>query len=271
MTYIFKKIIIPVLAAGCCIFSCKSVPSSVYEGTYLDADNNEPNLVITAREDGQYNVTVGVFRLTSLDDGLGFLTDKGLSFTATDAAGNPLGGIITLDADTATVTFTDSTWPLLENGASFTYTRQSKEDAILYRVRTIYDDVASIYNSSDTFAPAGVTALKDLYCSSEWKDLKSRISQLDEKNGEIGFFDSDYWIQGQDYGDVSISDLAVESLSTDRASILFTLHNLGYCRPMRIELVLEDGQWLIDDFICLDGPVYDWKQHMEEYLKTELL
>ena len=59
----------------------------------------------------------------------------------TDAAGNPLSGIITLDADTATVTFTDSTWPLLENGASFTYTRQSKEDAILYRVRTIYDDV----------------------------------------------------------------------------------------------------------------------------------
>lgn len=54
MTYIFKKIIIPVLAAGCCIFSCKSVPSSVYEGTYLDADNNEPNLVITTREDGQW-------------------------------------------------------------------------------------------------------------------------------------------------------------------------------------------------------------------------
>ena len=96
-----------------------------FEGTYLDEDNHEPNLHISyRRSDGLYDVQIGIFRLTDLDDGLGRMGDDGLQFTATDAAGNPIGGIITLNGDTATVTFTDSTWPLLENGSQFVYTRE---------------------------------------------------------------------------------------------------------------------------------------------------
>lgn len=52
---------------------------------------------------------IGIYRLTSLEDGVGELTADGLLFTATDAAGNPISGIITADGKTATVTFTDST------------------------------------------------------------------------------------------------------------------------------------------------------------------
>lgn len=96
-----------------------------FEGSYLDEDNSEPNLFITyRRNDGRYDVAIGIFRLTSLDDGIATMGDNGLSFTATDAAGNPIEGLITLQGDTATVTFTRSTWPLLENGTTFRYTRQ---------------------------------------------------------------------------------------------------------------------------------------------------
>ena len=41
------------------------------------------------------------------------------------AAGNPISGIITLENDTAIVTFTSSAWEYIENGTQFTYTRKN--------------------------------------------------------------------------------------------------------------------------------------------------
>lgn len=96
-----------------------------YVGEYLDSDVNEPNLEIAKGEDGKYIVQIGIYRLTSLQDGIGELTDDGMVFSATDAAGNPISGIITVDEEIATVTFTYSTWDLLENGSSFVYNKSS--------------------------------------------------------------------------------------------------------------------------------------------------
>ena len=94
-----------------------------YVGEYLDSDVNEPMLTIEEDKDGKYKIEIGIFRLTSIDDGIGELTEDGLKFTATDAAGNPIGGIITLDGNVATVTFTDSTWGYIQNGDTFLYTK----------------------------------------------------------------------------------------------------------------------------------------------------
>lgn len=102
-----------------------TLDDSVYIGEYLDYDCNEPNLEIARGEDGKYIVQIGIFRLTTLDDGVGELTPEGMVFTATDAAGNPISGIITIEEQIATVTFTDSTWDLLENGTSYTYSKSS--------------------------------------------------------------------------------------------------------------------------------------------------
>ena len=104
-------------------FLSPQIPDLPFEGSWRDEDNNEPNLYVSIREDGRYDVTVGIFRLTTLDDGIGTMTDEGLSFTATDAAGNPIGGLITFYGDTATVTFTQTTWDLIEPGAAFKYHR----------------------------------------------------------------------------------------------------------------------------------------------------
>ncbi len=100
-----------------------STDGSSYVGEYLDGDVNEPMLKIEASQGGKYKIEIGIYRLTSIDDGVGELTEDGLKFTATDAAGNPIGGIITLDGNVATVTFTDSTWGYIQNGESFLYTR----------------------------------------------------------------------------------------------------------------------------------------------------
>lgn len=98
---------------------------AAYIGEYLDYDVSEPNLEIAKGEDGKYIVQIGIFRLTTLDDGVGEMTAEGMTFTATDAAGNPIGGIITVEDDIATVTFTDSTWDLIEHGTVYQYSKAS--------------------------------------------------------------------------------------------------------------------------------------------------
>lgn len=99
------------------------IDDSIYIGEYLDLDINEPNLKIEKGENGKYNIEISIYRLTYLDDGIGTLTEDGMEFTATDASGNPIKGIITVEDKVATVTFTDSTWELLKNGDSFEYTK----------------------------------------------------------------------------------------------------------------------------------------------------
>ena len=66
-----------------------------FEGTYLD-ENNSPNLLIERKGTGMYRLEIGIFRLTTLSDAVGKVEGDRLEFTATDAAGNPIGGDITL-------------------------------------------------------------------------------------------------------------------------------------------------------------------------------
>lgn len=94
-----------------------------YVGEYKDYDNDETNLWISKKEDGTYDVEIGIFRLASFEDGVGSVTDKGLEFVTTDPNGNIMNGIITVDGDTAIVTFTESNWSLLESGSKFEYHR----------------------------------------------------------------------------------------------------------------------------------------------------
>lgn len=107
----------------------KTLDDTLFIGEYLD-ENKDPNLEIARGEDGKYIVQIGIFRLASFDDGVGELTEEGMLFTATDMAGNPIGGIITIENGTARVTFTDSTWEYIENGTSYEYTKNSNEPRV---------------------------------------------------------------------------------------------------------------------------------------------
>lgn len=114
-----------VLLAAC---SQKTIDDTAYIGTFLG--DSGCDLIIEATENGTYSVQLAIYRLTGLDDGVGELTAEGMAFTATDASGDPIGGIITVEGDTATVTFTASTWPYLENGSSFSYIRTSDHEEV---------------------------------------------------------------------------------------------------------------------------------------------
>ena len=88
------------------------------------SDYDGSQLTVSAREDGRYDIVISLFRLTYLDDGVGSDAEGGIDFTATDASGEPIGGHISINGDTATLTFIHSTWPLIEEGAKWEFKRK---------------------------------------------------------------------------------------------------------------------------------------------------
>lgn len=90
--------------------------------TYTDP-NDGSTLQIDNRTNSGPRVKISLFRLTDIDDGIGAMSHGVLTFTATDAAGQPIGGRITFDGDTAHLTFTESSWEYLPKGTSYSFIR----------------------------------------------------------------------------------------------------------------------------------------------------
>ena len=107
------------------------IEGKIYIGEYLDYDYEEPSLEIEKEDDGEYIIQITIAHLATFYDGIGELTEDGMYFTATDPAGNPISAIITVEDEIATVTFTDSTWELIENGSVYKYTKSSNIPHIL--------------------------------------------------------------------------------------------------------------------------------------------
>ena len=131
------KTIIPILVVILALCGCgagrtetASDTPTDYAGVFLDDEGTYCDLTITPDSTQGYHISISIFRLATFDDGRGRPTAEGLPFTATDPAGQPIKGIVTLHADTAIVTFTDSRWDLLETGTQFRYFRRTRADSI---------------------------------------------------------------------------------------------------------------------------------------------
>lgn len=153
-------------------------------------------------------------------------------------------------------------------------------EAVQQRVQEIYGDVFKEYNLEDSLrnldvldGPGASARRGDFnrnYFSREWNDLSRQIHEIDSlyHADELGFWEADYWIMGQDWHQLSISDIEVLDVSLTEASVKFMLHNLGEAKPVALKLVNEDGVWKIDNFQDLNSDM-DWKQAMKEYVDQE--
>lgn len=141
--------------------------------------------------------------------------------------------------------------------------------SVVQRVNDIYTQVFDYYgNVLTTSTLSSLDNIDSLYCSADWNAWVARLDNDVEQNGVMGFFDADYWIMGQDWGDLSVSDMRVTQMTATTATVELNLHNLGNVTPVRLEMVLEDGTWKIDNFIDVKND-FDWKAGMEEYLAGE--
>ena len=168
------------------------------------------------------------------------------------------------------------------NQTAFSNTQESALDtaALVQQVNDIYSAVFKVYNREDSLRNLDLpnddraydhrNEFLANYCSAEWNALVKSINENDSINhqGELGFWEADYWIMGQDWHELSISDMEVLSLTSTEAAVQFQLQNLGNSKPVALRLLQEDGVWKIDDFLDV-GNDFDWKKAMQDYMKQE--
>ncbi len=140
--------------------------------------------------------------------------------------------------------------------------------AVVERVNEIYADALKQYNEFDS-TKSWINS-DSLYCTTDWNSWLARVKDYDAKHadGMVGFLEADYWVMGQDWGDLSVSDVKVTEMSDSTAMVQLNLHNLGNLIPVRLEMACEKGEWKIDNFID-DAHDVDWKAGMKEYLNEK--
>ncbi len=144
---------------------------------------------------------------------------------------------------------------------------QQSEAYIRNRVQTIYADVRRNYPPDHGEPPRNAVDLDDSYCSTDWNRMVESVKEKDAKNkGEIGFFDADYWIMGQDWSDLTPVNIQVMIRDGSHAVVTFEMDRMGGdIKQVQLDMVYERGGWRIDNFIDRKNDL-DWKQNMREYL-----
>ena len=133
------------------------------------------------------------------------------------------------------------------------------------RVEAIYKEAYAAYTNNDEDAP--FPDLNSQFCSQDWNATVNAVLEIDKKNpDEMGFFDADYWVMGQDAADkIHIKDVKVVDVSNTKATVEMTIANFEPVSAT-LEMVFERGNWYIDNFIDRSMDI-DWKDNMKEYIK----
>lgn len=141
--------------------------------------------------------------------------------------------------------------------------------SVVQRVNDIYTQVFDLYGKvSATSDLSSLENTDSLYCSADWNRWIARVDSVNQQNGSIDILDVDHWIMGQDWGELSVSDIKVFLLKGDSAAVEFQLHNLGNMINVVLDMVHEDGEWKIDNFTDITNGM-DWKATMKRYLEDE--
>ena len=148
----------------------------------------------------------------------------------------------------------------------------------------VYKQYAICNKNMDGPNPYSAIASLDVkYCSDDWNNTLRAVQKKVEKTDGI-FFEADYWIEAQDFGDTKfrqILDVKPQKDGSYLVSLDFRLfegdpqyNTSDTYQTIHVKLVKERGNWYIDDFLTDDseeqngeGSVTSWKQEMLDYLE----
>lgn len=141
---------------------------------------------------------------------------------------------------------------------------------VLERVKDIYGLVKSEYMQH---GGAGENELFDkAYCSRSWNKLLLAVRWKENLTGAL-FFESNYWSMTRDAGIIAFDEFEVTSLEMEpqlMASVSFTVYEANAYIPARIDLVYEEGRWVIDNFHNLKY-MTDFRESMWDFLRNDNL
>lgn len=142
---------------------------------------------------------------------------------------------------------------------------------VLQRVKDIYSVVKQDYTchggvfDSDLFDRA--------FCSKSWNNLLMQVRGKEAQTNTL-FYEINPWSMTLYSGViVSFEEFEVNNVTLDpemRASVSFTVYENDTYTPARVDLVYEDGRWVIDNFHNLKY-MMNVRTCMSQYLNTEMV
>ena len=143
------------------------------------------------------------------------------------------------------------------------------KEQIKNRIQETYSFISNVYNTNTPIEhiQRGKKEADSLFCSKEWNKLLKSVEKTEQqKEGELGFWEADYWIMAQDFDSVYIDNITIESATNETEAIAtFTLHNLGNQQPVKVAMTNDNGLWFINDFYLETGD--SLKEMMKQYVK----
>lgn len=123
---------------------------------------------------------------------------------------------------------------------------------VLDRVKNIFRVVSEDQRSMSGFVMSGLC--DRAFCSKSWNELMMAVKRKEYLTSTL-FFEIDYWTMTRDPELVTFEEFEVTKLVMDdqkkSASVSFVVYEPDTYVPARVDLIYENGRWVIDNFYDL--------------------
>ena len=146
-----------------------------------------------------------------------------------------------------------------------------EREVVLERVKSIYSMIRSDYLSRGGVFESEI--YDKVFCSKSWNKLLMAVRCKEDRTGTL-FFEINPWSMTRYSGNIiSYDEFEVTSLVIGpemTASVTFTVYEDDTYTPARIDLIYEDGRWVIDNFYNLRY-MLNVRSSMWNYLDSDII
>lgn len=146
----------------------------------------------------------------------------------------------------------------------------TEQSVVLERVKDIFQMVKSDCMGQGCFITNDM--YDKTFCSKSWNELLMDVRRK-EHNTNTLFFEVDYWTMTYDPGIFNFDEFEVTQLVMEpkkMASVSFMVYEAYSYTPARVDLVYEDGRWVIDNFYDLRYMI-DVRNSMWNYIHNDFI
>ena len=145
-----------------------------------------------------------------------------------------------------------------------------EREVVLERVKDIYGVVRSEFMRHGSAVENEL--LDKAYCSKDWNKLLLAVRYKEHLTNRL-FFEVNHWSMTTESGLVSFDEFEVTNLVIGprrQATVAFTVYEADTYVPAQVDLVYEDGQWVIDNFYNMKY-MMDIRERMWYFLENDFM
>lgn len=147
----------------------------------------------------------------------------------------------------------------------------AERQIVVERVRDIFGMVRDYQLKSGALSPGDL--FDKTFCSKSWNKMLMAMRNKEYQTNTL-FFEIDHWKMSREVGLVTFDEFECTRLAVDDtrkyATVDFLVYELDNYAPARVDMVYEDGRWVIDNFYDMRFGV-NIRNSMAEYIVADVL